>query len=376
VVRSSDFVQAYFAQLARYQPLPDSSGRVEFLGQLITREILSCVALQVNKPLDYADRAELRRNNTDVLSNVLYRRMIQDSVQVSDAEVAALRQKYHFQKRMQHILFADQATAERVRADLAGKRIPWAQAQARYSKAKNDSGPQGDLGWLNRPDMVSRRLAWVFDLQPGQISTVFRDPEGYQVARVVASRPIVPVAFWVRPERLRSEIRQQKEAALAERLQARLAEQIGLTYDEANIAWAAKFFEPGAAFSKDSLGVTVIKPLKVPLFAPEDTGRVARGRRAPGRQAHRPGTVGSTGAMMATRPRTSAPRRVRWSSSPIGRSSRSSSAWKKIPSRWRRWRRSAWSCWSITCTRTRSRRASRSRIVSCTTTTTGTSAST
>ena len=274
VVRSADYVQAYFAQLAKYQPPADSAGRVAFLEQLTAREILSSVALQANKPLEFADRAELRRHSTDVLSNVLFRRMIEDSVQVSDAEVEALRRSYHVQKRMQHILFADRATAERVRVDLAGKRIPWAQAQARYSKAQNDSGPQGDVGWRNRADLLSQGLAWVFDLEPGQISTVFRAAEGYQVARVVASRPTVPIAFLVRPDRLRSEIRRQKEAALAERLQARLAEQIGLTYDDANIAWAAKFFEPGAPFSTDSLGRSVIKALKVPFFAPEDTGRV------------------------------------------------------------------------------------------------------
>src|SRR5262245_59868952 len=57
VVRSADYVQAYFAQLAKYQPRPDSAGRVAFLDQLTTKEILTSVALQRNMPLDFADRA-------------------------------------------------------------------------------------------------------------------------------------------------------------------------------------------------------------------------------------------------------------------------------------------------------------------------------
>jgi hypothetical protein len=87
-------------------------------------------------------------------------------------------------------------------------------------------------------------------------------------------RPSEPPFFATQPYRLRAEITKARQVVLVERIQSRMSKEIGLTFDEPNILWASSFFEAGSAIAPDSTGVTHVRPLKVPTFAPEDTGRV------------------------------------------------------------------------------------------------------
>lgn len=77
-------------------------------------------------------------------------------------------------------------------------------------------GRGGDLGWFARGQMVEEFDAAVFALQPGQVSTVFRTPFGFHIARLEARRPAgVPPL---------DELRQQIEQTLLEQNQQAAAE--------------------------------------------------------------------------------------------------------------------------------------------------------
>jgi hypothetical protein len=90
----------------------------------------------------------------------------------------------------------------------------------------------------------------------------------------VEQRPAEPPFFAIQPYRLRAEITKARQRVLAARIQSRMSEEIGLTFDEPNILWASSFFEAGSPIAPDSTGVTHVHPLRVPTFAPQDTGRV------------------------------------------------------------------------------------------------------
>src|SRR5262249_48960442 len=118
VVRASEFVESYFDSWPEYRPLADSLGRVQLLNQFVNKEILGIVARQANPPLQYEERQKLREYTQRTISNTLFQRMVCDSVIVTDADIAALRREYSSEKHLQQMVFADLATANRVREEL------------------------------------------------------------------------------------------------------------------------------------------------------------------------------------------------------------------------------------------------------------------
>jgi peptidyl-prolyl cis-trans isomerase C len=273
-VRAGDFVTTYFNSWPEYRPMPDSAGRVQFLKQLETKEIMAIVAARGNRELGFEDRLTLRQHEERVLSNVLYQRMVDDSVRVTDADVEALKRQYSLEKRLRHIQFEDLATAKRVRADLLAKRITWKEAHRKYSKATQDPGPEGDLGWTQRNALSSQGFTQVFDLEPGQISPAFNDAVGPQLVQVVEQRPFSPPSWMVQEFRLRQESRKRQVDERTERINGRLRETLGLSFDEANIAWASSFFEPPPPPTDNSGAINISPAVKLPAFAPEDTARI------------------------------------------------------------------------------------------------------
>jgi hypothetical protein len=274
VVRARDFVETYFNSWPEFRPPADSAGRVAFLGRIADKEVMATVALRVNRPLGFEDRLTLRQYTRTMLANTLYRRLVLDSVQVTEADIEALLRQYSCEKNLKRIVFEDLPTAERVRGDLLAKRITWKQAQHRYSKAVGDVGPEGDLGWLPRTRFTADDAVRIFDLEPGQISLPHRVGGGVEIVWVTARRPKDPPQFTRYPRILRKEIRETLKSQRMARIQARLGQQVGLIHNEANIEWAAKSF-PTPPPLMDSTGVMQLRRItNLPRFAPEDTGRV------------------------------------------------------------------------------------------------------
>ncbi len=273
-VTARDFVETYFNSWAEYRPRADSAGRVQFLEQIVNKEVMGHVARRADRPLEFEDRVAMREHTERALSNVLYQRMVLDSVHVTDADLEALRQQYSCEKHLKHILFADQLTAERVRLDVMRKRINWKDAQRRYSKATDDVSQEGDMGWVARSKYEPAIARRVFDLEPGQISQPYEDANGVHIVLVAERRPAATHPLVNAPRFLRNEIRTQQIAGRAEIILARLREQAGLQYDRANIAWASSFFRPPSPMTDSSAVLTIDASLEAPHYAPEDTGRV------------------------------------------------------------------------------------------------------
>ncbi|MBI5709682.1 MAG: peptidyl-prolyl cis-trans isomerase [Candidatus Eisenbacteria bacterium] len=269
------FREAWFSSYAEYRPRPDSAGRVEFLNSMVNKEVLAHTALAADRPLDFEDRATLREHTQRVLSNVAFQRLVADSAQPSEQEIQHAYAQRRFQLRLQHLVSHDRALIERLRADLAAGRITWSEAVKKHSIAKQDRGPDGELGWMVRNAFDPQVALGIYDLAPGQYSQVFEDREGYQLVRVADRRPASAPPL----ETVRSSIVSDlAPAAIAKRVEAMrsmLRARIGMTYDSTNIAWASRLFGETAPMRTDEEGKQVIDISgAMPEFAPADTARM------------------------------------------------------------------------------------------------------
>jgi hypothetical protein len=269
ITRADDFVEQYWTAWAPDRPAPDSTGKREFLEQVLDKEVMATVALQNPRPLDYGDRLVLRQHSERILSNVLYQRTVLDSSEVTPAMIAELRKNYALEKHLERILFENLSQANRVREDLLAKKVAW-EAAGKSARQELTDPKGGDLGWIPRNALSHVDAAEVFDLKPGEISQPYRDDDGVSLVRVVGQRPTEPPNFARFDKVLRAEIRSSAQGVRMDDIHRRLSLRLGLTFDEPNIRWTASQFPiPRQEMATLQIGVG-----KIPTFAPEDTGRV------------------------------------------------------------------------------------------------------
>ncbi len=273
VIRAERFMQAFFDSDAPTRPRPDSLGRVTFLNTMINKEVLALLAYEVNAPLDFAQRSELRDYSNRVISNVLYQRMVIDSIHITEQDIQETYEQFQWEVRLKRIQFADRATAERVRRDLVARKIAWSVAVRRFSTAE-DRVRDGDIGWRGRMGVDAMLAAQVFSFKPGQITDVISDPSGYQVVQLVERRPTKAPALEPLRRAIIGQIQNQRAAVRTRQIQKELIAELDVHYDEANCTWASEQFRKSVKLtSGDEAPVLEIDP-NLPDFSPTDEGRV------------------------------------------------------------------------------------------------------
>jgi parvulin-like peptidyl-prolyl isomerase len=273
LIRVRDYVENYFNSYAEDRPASDAAGRREFLNTMINKEVLGMTALAANRPLTFEDRAVMREYSQRVLSNALYQRAVVDSSPVSEDEIRNVYAQYSYQQHMRHILLRDRATAERVRADLLAKRVSWSDAVRKHSIAA-DREQDGDMGWAKRIQLDPVLAEQVYALEPGEISTVVSDGDGYHIMQSIERRSTSPPAFEAVRGAVRDQIRGYKMAQRAGALQTMLGDEIGMTTDSTNIAWASSRFPAANSMRQQGPETQIEINADTPEFAPEDTSRV------------------------------------------------------------------------------------------------------
>jgi hypothetical protein len=273
IIRVRDFVEAYFNSYGEDRPAPDEAGRVQFLNTMINKNVLEITAVAANRPLGFEDRAVMREHTERVLSDVLFQRAVVDSSPVTEDEIQTVYHQYAYQTRMRHILLRDRAAAERVRADLLAKRIGWSDAVRRHSVAA-DRDRDGDMGWANRIQYDPVLAAQVYKLEPGEISPVIHDRDGYHVMQCAERRPVQAPALDALRDVIRNQVRSYKVSVRGTALQDGLAREIGLVIDSANVAWAASHFPTGDVVSHQGSETIIDMSAAEPQIGAEDTSRV------------------------------------------------------------------------------------------------------
>lgn len=273
IIRVFDFRERYFEADPTFRPRADSAGRADFLNTLIDRHVMSFTALKINHPLNFEDRLRLTPHINAVLQNVLYKRLVTDSLHIKEADLETVMKQFGYDQHLQSILFRERSLAERVRGDLARGTIPWTSAVERYSMTKGN--PQGDMGWVERTNARGELAIKTFDLNPGAVSDVILDPEGYRVFRSVERRPArstIPASF-SRTVAL-EDLKALKRGPYVRKFNESIRRFAGVVYDTANIEWAADRFKQAYAAKPPSPAGTLDMTEIMPEFGPADTGRV------------------------------------------------------------------------------------------------------
>jgi hypothetical protein len=272
-IRVFDFCDAYFSANPEDRPRPDSAGRAAFLESMIRKDILGQVALKSGAPLDFTERTQLREHSENVLRNVLYQRLVIDSIQVSEQDILDTYEQFKWELHLRHIQFDDRPTAERVLRDLRSRRITWQVAVRRYSKAE-DVERDGDMGWRGRMGVDPYMGFLVFSLDAGEFSDLVEDPKGLHIVQVLEKRAVKPPALEPMRRMIHDQIQGQRAGERARKIQEQQIRAYGVTYDDDNIAWAAKHFERPVSVTHDGGGPTLNIDPNVPEFESADLARV------------------------------------------------------------------------------------------------------
>lgn len=275
VIRVRTFREFWFGSYAQSRPRPDSAGRCEFLDNMINKEVLAALARKVDKPFGFEDRAVMREFTQRTLSNIVFQRLVADSATIPEEEVRHAYEQRGVELHLQHILTSDRGAAEQARRDLLAGRLTWPAAVHRFSIARRDSGPDGDLGWRKWTAFDPAVALEIFDLKEGQLSSVFFDADGFHVARVAGRRAAPLPAYTLMRGVVLHDLQPLAISRRVEGLRERLRQQLGMVYDSTNIAWAASLFGQTAAVQRDAEGNTVLDISGVlPEFADADTARL------------------------------------------------------------------------------------------------------
>ena len=274
VTSVGDFVRGWFSSYPEYRPGQDSLGRVQFLRNIMNRDIMGLTASALDRPLGFEDRLAIRETRQRSLAFAVYQRFVRDSVKVSEDEVRSLWQTFSWMQHFRHILVPDRNAAERVRRELVSGRITWVAAVKKYSIATNDKGPDGDLGWGQRDKLDASIANQIYGLRPGETSMPLQDREGWHVVQSVERKPQTPPAYGAFTSSLRDQISETKAAERSEQLLALLRLQSGMEYDTANVVFAASKFGETTKLQQEAMSATFNINASLPEFSQEDTSRV------------------------------------------------------------------------------------------------------
>jgi peptidyl-prolyl cis-trans isomerase C len=78
---------------------------------------------------------------------------------------------------------------EEIRADIASKKITFADAAAKFSQDTASASKGGDLGFLSRGGKAKSLEDTVFATAPGSMTPVFDDQAGYRLVQVIEIKP-------------------------------------------------------------------------------------------------------------------------------------------------------------------------------------------
>jgi hypothetical protein len=268
------FIREWFDSYPEYRPSQDSAGRVQFLKNLVNRDVLGLTALALDLPLRFEDRHAMQEARQRSLASAVYQRFVRDSIRVSEAEVRALWETYKYLQRFRHIRVADRNAAERVRRELVSGRIAWSAAVKKYSLATNDKGPDGELGWTKRDRLEPQVAHAIYHLKPGEYSQPVRDREGWHIVQSVERRAEPAPAYEPMRNMLRRQLEDFQASGRTDGLLALLRARIGMEFDSANVRFASSRFGETVKVRQEAMSATFEIDATVPEFTPEENERL------------------------------------------------------------------------------------------------------
>ena len=268
-----DFRREFFAIFSGNRPDRDSLGRVSFLNALISKELLGPAARKVGYDIGYEGRVQMKEYTQRVLSNTLFRKAVVESSQVTEADIVRVHGQFKHSPHVRRIVFADLATAQRVRLDLLAGRVTWKDAFRKYSKL-GEAGTDGEFGWLSRASLDPGLAETVYALKPGGITPVMETAAGPQIMQCVEIREVSTPSLEGMRYAIKNELINLRVQVGAATLQQLMRDHMSFVPDTANLRFASRFFSPAMSMSHEGGQAALEFNISLPVFSPGDTSRV------------------------------------------------------------------------------------------------------
>ena len=202
---------------------PGSNGKKDFLGELITRELLLEKArrMKLDRDKTLGDRVEDFRER--LLLDAVLRELIEKKIEVTEEELTAYFNAHRDalplieEARAGHILVKTEAEANALLNRLR-RGADFAALAGAHSIDPGSKDKGGDLGVVRKGRTLPEFEEAVFGLKPGRISGLVKTPYGYHIIRVQSRRTRKPLAVTDVRDEIRQQIVKDKETALFEGL--------------------------------------------------------------------------------------------------------------------------------------------------------------
>ena len=241
VTTVGDFVREWFASYPEYRPGQDSTGRVKFLTSLMNKDIMALTALALEPPAQLRGPARRAR---DAAARAHHRgaRAVRGRLGQGERAGGACSCGRTTAGSSTCVTSWSRTgtTAENVRRELISGRITWAAAVKKYSVAKTDLGPDGDIGWLTADKMDPSLAVRVYGLKPGETSQPVQDKDGWHIVQSIERQAARAAGLrGHRATRCASQLRAVRSDERTDELTAMLRLQQGMVYDTANAMFAS-----------------------------------------------------------------------------------------------------------------------------------------
>ena len=269
-VTAGEVMAAYYNGYPPDLPKADSLGRAEFLNSIVQQRVLGALARDVDPPVGFEDRMQLRQAEERAISNELYIREVR---RLAVADTAEARDWYEQCKTDHHLrvmTIAERATAERIRANLVNRRMSWAQAYLVAERGVKRPN-LGDLGWVTRLNETDWLPEAAYRLGTGEYAPLYLDVGGWNLVQCVETRAVKLVPFHVIARPIFGTLRQSKLGIANDALTQMLRSRIHVSYDTTNVVWLADRFAEGYSRAR---GKNLSLGRQLPGIAPQDSGRV------------------------------------------------------------------------------------------------------
>ncbi len=199
------------------------NGKKDFLGELITRELLLEKArrMKLDQDKTMGDRVEDFRER--LLLDAVLRELIEKKIEVTEEELTAYFNAHQDtlpaieEARAGHILVKTEAEAKAL-LDRLRRGADFAALAGTHSIDPGSKDKGGDLGMVRKGRMFPEFEEAVFGLKPGRISGIIKTAYGYHIIRVQIRQTRKPLTVDDVRDEIRQTVVKDKETALFEAL--------------------------------------------------------------------------------------------------------------------------------------------------------------
>jgi foldase protein PrsA len=196
------------------------------------------------------DEAQVK---TALREQIILDKALANQVTITPAQISQYFQKNHAafdkpeQVQARHILVADLATANKVKAQLKPDGSNFADLAKQYSTDPGSKEKGGELGLFRRGQMVPSFDAAAFSMPVGAISAPVKSPFGYHIIQVEAHQPGTKATLANSTDKITAMLRQQQEAPLIQPFLQSLQTKANIQINDPHFADLFPSPPPGAA---------------------------------------------------------------------------------------------------------------------------------